>query len=192
MSSHIVDAFGDPDESPRTTVLARVAHYLPAVIVVAATARAAEWFVRLPEAVFTVATGLTLGGYIVALLHQGFARICLRCMQEVPADAPVRAQRRRWLLRYFHLSTSWKWAVVILALGAAVVPLRGWVYPQHAPGDGLGGWLVAPVDVAVIASMVSVLVHHRLSPWCPYCPRWDDGGHHEPSPTPDPAGVKSA
>lgn len=186
----LIDDFGNPDRSPRARRLAKAAHALPYVLVFYLAVAAAEWV-----GLFSVAGswyGLALIAPFYALLaasgfHQALARLCVRCMAEVPADAPVRAVRQRGLLRLAH-TRGWLLFLVILGWFAVAAVIRwaaGWSLEDSS-------WLRAPADLFAFAWLWSEWVHHRYRPWCPYCRRWDDdGGPREPSPDPDRGGVKT-
>lgn len=184
---NVVDNFGDPDRSPSTRHAARIAHLMLPLAIVSMGVRSVEWFVRLPYWLSIPVAALVTTTFIFGVLHLSIARICLRCMEEVPADAPVRAQQQRWLLWYEHLWRNPKWALAFIAVLFGAPFLR-----QKLFGDTGGFWLYAPTDIGWFLMVYATWVHHRVSPWCPYCRRWDEGGDHEPSPTPNPSGVKSA
>jgi hypothetical protein len=113
---------------------------------------------------------------VVYLLHNSLTRICVRCMTEVPADAPVRAQKRKRILRTAHfLGTGPALALLAVLLVADFV----------GPWTPAGKLADIPIALWVAAAWSTDWVHHRLRPWCPYCPRWDGGGGiQEPSPDP--------
>jgi len=184
--SNIIDDFGDPDRSRTSRALNRIAHLLPRAATVVFGALIANDLAG-GEVMPTWLAMPLVFAYIVilytALFHNSLARICLRCMQDGPADAPVRAQRRRFLLWIFHhsLRTALAWAVLFGAGVAARAVL-------HQPGLVQ---LDVPALLVAFASVWSGWTHHRLRPWCPFCRRWDDGqGPRERVPDPDPAGVK--
>lgn len=195
MAGGLNDAFGDPDKDRSTQTLARLAHTALPVVVVTLGIRAAEWFIAVPLWLDIIASVILTLAFLAASFHQNLARICVRCMERVPADAPVRAQRQRWALWVEHFIgrriVIWLalWIGIILFVGIG----RHVLYPGIASGDPRDNWLLAPNDVFFAVYVYAMVMHHRLSPWCPYC-KWGDGGDHEPSPTPtpDPSGVKSA
>lgn len=51
--------------------------------------------------------------------------------------------------------------------------------------------LAIPGDLSLFAVIYTGWVHHRLRPWCPYCGRWEDDGHEEPSPDPNVLNTKT-
>jgi hypothetical protein len=186
--SAVFDDFGDPDRSPRAGNLARIAHWMPAVLIATAAVRIVHWFSDLIPVWLGVGVEvLMLVTLITLTIHQGLARICLRCMEEVKPDAPLRAQRKRWVLRIWHLGNSWRVCLTWLVTIILVSYLRAWLknagYDWH--------WVNAPIDVIFLLWVYSMVFHHRVSPWCPYCRKWDDGGNHEVAPTPDPAGTRT-
>lgn len=193
--SDLVDDFGDPDRSSRAGWLARVAHWLPWVAPVYVVWSALQWvevvqlelwpwYLRVFGSVPFVIV------FIGAILHQSFARLCVRCMEAVPADAPVRAQKKLRWLRFEHwclrLRGAMPLAVIMLysvftvaVLAIFDVPLGGWT------------WIYAPLDLFTAAVCWSFWVHHQYRPWCPYCKPWDGGGGmREPSPDPTGSGTK--
>lgn len=193
--SGAVDHFGDPDATPMSRVSTRVAH---AILPVAAVAVATDVGRVVSPAIVPVwaswVSGWTLVVvWIITTCHVGLARICVRCMQEVPADAPARAQRQRPVLRLEHLSRGGWFSLGVLAAMFGVGWLRLQLYPDaaaRAAGDGM--WMYLTSDAFIFAIIYADWLHHRLRPWCPFCPRWDDGGGlREPSPDPTTSGVKS-
>lgn len=103
--------------------------------------------------------------------------MCVRCMEDVPADASVRATTeggwdRRWLA-YYH----WNWRIFI-GLFCVMMPLATWTKFY-----GLNGlW-----DVQIVLMITSWRYHRLLAPWCPWCHRrWGGGGDPELVPEPDP------
>lgn len=114
---------------------------------------------------------------LFAIFHTTVTRLCVRCMQEVPADASARAQRQRWLLWVTHsLESPRKLAVWMGVVITSGVLIAAFDLPRVAD---------APTDAYWLTYMYSMWLHHKLRPWCPYCRRWDDDGDiHEPSPDP--------
>jgi len=192
--STIGDAFGDPDEGPRARTLARVAHTALPVIVGTLAIRAVNWFGEIPYWLDTTTTLVLIWVVVLATIHQAIARICVRCMERVPADAPVRAQRQRWALWLVHFArrSIWVWFGVWMILILLYYLAESLLYPGLPANSPQDNWLLAPGDVLFAAYAYGLVMHHRLSPWCPYC-RWGEGGTHEqaPTPTPDPTGVKT-
>ena len=184
------DDFGDPDRSPRAGGLARIAHWTPVVLIATAIVRIVHWFGDLvPIWLGVTVEVLMIVTMITVMVHQNLARICLRCMQEVKPDAPLRAQRKRGILKLWHLGQSWRWCSAWFGLIVLTSITRTWLkgsfgYDWH--------WVSAPMDVIFLLWIYSMVFHHRVSPWCPYCRRWDDDGDHEVTPTPDPTATKVA
>jgi hypothetical protein len=182
-----VDDFGDPDRSPRAGVLARGAHLLPHAAIGYLAASVAYWLGYLPLAVWMPICWAASILIVVSTVHLALGRICLRCMEAVPADAPVRAQRRLWLLWFSHRFTGWRYYVTLLGILAAVLAFRLGLGLQ----PGTHRWTTAPADGFILATFWAGWIHHRYRPWCPYCRRWDDGGDREPAPDPQITGVRA-
>lgn len=193
----LIDDFGDPDRSPRADWFSRVAHWLPVVLFADLVFSALQWVevVRTEEWPYLLRLVAVLPFFLVivtGLFHQKFARLCLRCMQDVPADAPVRAQspRKRAWFRFFHWTEKGRGLLPLVIIGAFSLALAGvWTLIQQKPGEF--SWMTAPMDLFVIAFIWAIWVHHRYRPWCPYCKPWDgDGGVVEPVPDPAGSGTK--
>lgn len=168
----IDNAFND-DSRPLSRALTSIAHQLRATLIVIAVLQIPSYFGAghwLLDTLTTVAMLSTL----VATLHEHSTRMCVRCMAEVPADAPIRAQRNLLLLRMFHRPF-----LTLLAFIAAIT-ITGYLIDSH----GFPPLLAAPADAMWLAIMYSTWFHHRMRPWCPYCKDWGDGGMREPSPDP--------
>jgi hypothetical protein len=193
----LLDDFGDPDRSKRAGWLARIAHLLPVVVIAELVFSALSWFevIRAEEWPWwaRAATSMTfLLAIFAAIFHHQMARLCLRCMEAVPADAAVRAQSRRkhaslWM---YHQCVRLRGLLPLLIISAYNLALAGvWALIQQKPADLT--WTLAPVDLFAIGLVWSFWVHHRYRPWCPYCKPWDDGGGiREPSPDPTGSGTK--
>lgn len=186
MTGGVMDSFGGNfggDRSARVTSV--VAHLFPpvavAVLIVITVNDALGG--PLPNWVAWAGAGVYAAVIVSALFHERGENLCVRCMRDVPADAPARAARRRWLLWAAHHASH----IAVLYSGLAIA---AWLITD---ATGWGAWpspLYVPTDLAVSVLVISTWTHHRLRPWCPYCRPWDDGGPREPSPTPDPHGVK--
>jgi hypothetical protein len=154
-----------------------MAHALIYVLAVAVAVRAASWFDLL-----TVVNAFVAAVLMLCWLMSGFHRrkdhLCFRCMNEVPADAPTQAERRRRSLRFAHFTSSLHGLPVTIAIvaGPAILSIA-------AHGATPLGYLV-PGDLWMFAVIYAEWLHHRLRPWCPYCRPWDEGGHEEPAPDP--------
>jgi hypothetical protein len=176
------DDFGDPDRSLRAGNLTRVAHWVPAALLITMIVRIVHWFSDLIPVWLGVGVEVVMIVTMITMfLHQGLARICLRCMEEVKPDAPLQAQRKRKILKIWHLGQSWRVSLAWLAAILLTNGVRIWLnddfgYDWH--------WINAPTDVIFGLWIYSMVFHHRVSPWCPYCRRWDDGGDHEAIPDP--------
>ena len=188
MSSSLFDDFGS-DESPRGQTINKIAHLYPLTVVLWSVFIALTWF-EIVNGWWTLLTFLFIVPIIIAQWHMVIARICLRCMQNVPEDAPVRSQtpRNRKLMWLFHSTLGFRFLGMIL-LGAAVVSAI-----RYFIGSGAGEttWLNAPMDIFIVCVIWSQWKHHRYRPWCPYC-KWGDGGSHEavPQGVPDPSMTKN-
>lgn len=113
----------------------------------------------------------------IGSLHIELTRLCIQCMEEVPADAGVRAQRQRWLLRISHCTDSRRKLYTTFGLWLGYPILIGLLDPPKVA--------YLPTDAFYLLFIYSLWLHHRLRPWCSYCRPWDDGGGiHEPSPDP--------
>ncbi len=183
----LIDDFGDPDRSPASRVFTRTAHLLPWAAVLTYAVRVVVDVIpgRLPTWLILASGFVIVPIYFAAVIHHGLARICVRCMRDVPADASRQAARKRLLLRAAHLNALqylaiWgsSWAIGTLATGIGGI---GW------------SWVFLGADSVFLGAIWAEWTHHRLRPWCRYCRRWDDGqGPHELVPDPDPAGMKTA
>lgn len=174
---------GDPSGSSKLSV---VAHSLMYVLAIAFSVRVASWF-GLLEGVNEVLTWVLIGTFGASIWHRLRSGLCLRCMAEVPDDAPVRAERQRGLLKIAHFNGRWKSVAVtvgLVFLGPVVLALM-------LDGDH-SNFSSAPADVWIFVLIYSEWLHHRLRPWCPYCRDWDDDGDPEPSPDPTTSGTKTA
>lgn len=137
---------------------------------------------ELPNAWWTIGPPfVVMGVYVAIALHEAFA-LCVRCMEDVPADAAIRATReggwdRRWL-RFFH----WNFMVW---LGLV------FVVPALISITGLQG-LDCAFSLEALALVASWRYHRLLRPWCPFCNKgrgWG-GGEAERVPDPDPSMTK--
>lgn len=127
------------------------------------------------------AWGVTL---VADFLHQQSTALCLRCINDVPVDAPVRAERRKWALRFHHFTAERTGQVTGMLI--IFVP-NLLVLAMHPAPTMLGA---APGLLWSLSAIISSSQHRRLRPWCPYC-RWDEDGDHEPSPDPVTFGTKT-
>jgi hypothetical protein len=109
--------------------------------------------------------------------------LCERCMANMPLDGPQRAERRKIFLR---LSHSMK-LLVAIAIIFLIVNVFDWAI-RPLISDKPTRRLVEDLAVYLptMLLMVSIQVHGRLQPWCPWC-RGDGGdGEVERAPEPDP------
>jgi hypothetical protein len=191
--------FGDPDRSSRAGLLQRLAHLLPwvtASIVVHDLVWTFDlflrwgWFGRGIDIFFSVLWVVTV---IVSAMHVDVARLCLKCMEAVKADAPLRVQRPRTraLLKLHHVMNElpfWqRLAGFVLMISVPIF------CTQVLKLDVIVARLIyLPFDLLLIAWIYATWPHHKYRPWCPWCRRWDEGGEHEPSPDPVDSGEKVA
>jgi cytochrome b561 len=190
----VYDMFGDPERNNRTRLGARLAHWLVPAATIIYILNIVRYFPYQRSGFFgTISAYVVIAGtviIIIGLLHLGVARICIRCMESVPPDAPVRAQRQKWLLRYAHAMNEKRYLFAIIGYNLIGWFLVSWLFPVGPDNVIRSGWIFVPVDLALLLMAISLSAHHRMSPWCPYCRGWDDGGMREPSPDPDTSGLK--
>lgn len=134
----------------------------------------------LPTTWWTLApSGLIFITYIAIFIHE-YKAMCMRCMEDVPADAAIRATReggwdRRWLRFYHWNMLSWLIFAVVTPILIAFTNL----------------WAIDIVwYVQVIMLVTSWRYHRLLRPWCPFCRHWGGGGDREVVPDPDPVMTK--
>lgn len=186
----LIDDFGDPDRSPRAGILTRIAHLFPVMIGGYAVVSALTWFsiIDLGSWSYSLASLPFLLAMVISAYHRDLARLCLRCMEAVRADAPVRVRRHIWQLWTAHVTRGMR-LIVPIVLGWVIVfltrKLTG-LTPEDSP------WLWVPGDLMFIAALWAAWIHHRYRPWCPYCKNWGEDGHiHELTPDPDPSMTKT-
>lgn len=190
MGNLIDDFGGDGADTPRSRFLTKAAHTFPlAVGVVFGTNFAIDiWgsIGTIPIWVSLISVAFTAVCFFLLLifnLHGVLGRLCIRCMQGVPADASFQAERRKWLLYLNHHYTKF------MLLGFLLIGIASWVVQpllMHTTGPSA---IMIPGDSIMLMLVTSIWVHHRYRPWCPYCKRWDNGGEREVVPTPDPTGA---
>lgn len=171
----ISDAFNN-DETRLGRFLTTAAHWSLWGIAIIATVRILG-YLGVHHWLISASDLIALVPILFAMFHTTYTRLCVRCMEEVPADASVRAQRQRWLLWVTHSLESPRkvavWIGVVMTISVLTATF-------HLPRI-----VDAPIDAYWLAYLYSMWLHHKLRPWCPYCRRWDDGGFiHEPSPDP--------
>jgi hypothetical protein len=180
------DDFDDPDRTPRASMLARVAHLLPHALAAYIVLLLVDYAGLLPRWAWTLSL-LVAAVAVTTGAHMALGRLCLRCMQDVPADAPVRVQRLLRLLRFEHWIAGWRYFAAFFGLVAITLGVRGLLgLPVEAHR-----WMWAPTDLLVVTTLWSQWIHHRYRPWCPYCRDWGHGGTREPSPDPEIPGVRA-
>jgi hypothetical protein len=179
------DHFDGSGDKLTARITTRLAHAMIYLIPVAIASRVIYYVFR--STTWVAFLDLFLGllllvCYLVSIQHQVTARLCIRCMEEVPVDASERAQRQHLWLRIQHMSG--KTMLIILAVLLAPPWLASAFLDLSERGQSLLG---LGLDVWTFSLMYSMWLHHRLRPWCPYCRRWDDDGDAEWVPDPVPA-----
>lgn len=132
-----------------------------------------------PSAVLRIANMVVMLCSWAMMFHRRSRGLCVRCMTEVPLDAPAEAQRRKSLLWLVHALGSRKGAIWLFVLLGVALALPAVVRAPLALSFSM-----LPFCVFSLVVVYGESLHHRLQPWCPYCRRWEDGGEHEPSPDP--------
>ena len=156
-------------------ILTDLAHWMLWLLGAYVLSRVAYWLNH-ESVLFAFAASIALLAFLVAhftaLVHQQSARLCIRCMREVPANAQEQAQGwRRRVLWWEHRSLK----MVLVSLVIVVFLLERLHY--SIPADAL-------FTMITCVNSYGLWLHHRLRPWCPYCRRWDDGGDHVVVPDP--------
>ena len=129
--------------------------------------------------------GLVVGVWISTLLawfvHDHDTSLCIPCIETVPADAPIRAERRKFVLWFQHFLTRRVALVITLMLvfGPSILLIA-----LHLELTDVARWAYVPMTAWFFAGMFAVSQHRQLRPWCSYCRGWDKDGDHEPSPDP--------
>jgi hypothetical protein len=121
------------------------------------------------------------------MYHSHSSTPCVRCITEVPADAPVRAQRRKRVLWLFHFLGTRAGVASVVAILLAQLLLPAVVRSSDSTN-------LCQFSITLVTAILLYVkdVHRRLRPWCPYCRRWDDDGDHECVPDPSTFGTKTA
>lgn len=165
------------DESGASRMQSAMAHSLIYVLAAAMLVRAASWF-GLLTVVNALVAAVLLTCWLVSGFHRRKDHLCFQCMEEVPADAPTRAERRRRSLRFAHFTGSPRGLPVTIMIvgGPAVVGIAMY-------GATPTRYFI-PSDLWMFAAIYAEWLHHRLRPWCPHCRPWDEGGDEEPAPGP--------
>lgn len=178
-----------PSSAPK--FLTALAHSLVYVLVVGLVLHVVSWF-RILNDLDLIVTALLIMCLPVAVWHHHTGGLCIRCMAELPAHAPVRAERMRWMLRFAHFACTVKGLVVMHVV--CFTPLLIVIFFPSVFADGIRSfvWFRIPGDIWISTLIYSTWLHHQLRPWCPYCRRWDDGGEPEPSPDPTVSSTKTA
>lgn len=171
----LIDVFNE-DDTRRGRVLTEIAHRMPWAITAAAVLEA-PYYLRWEVPVVAVLQLVPVALIVVGIFHTSFARLCMRCLSEIPRDGAARATRHRWLLELFHAQRGVRlWLALLFVMVGTPVLIASF---------GLPRWLNLPVDAYWYAWLTSLWVHHRLRLWCPGCDDGDHGGWTE-APAPDP------
>jgi hypothetical protein len=177
-------ATGSAAGSGGSQVMTALTHALPAVLAVAVVLRVASWFGWLTWLDLGAAVALLVCTF-AALFHCRGYHLCVRCMDEVPADAPVRAERQKAALWFCHVMTSSAGFCLIAAVIAVPVVVATLDEPT------LERLTRIPLDLLLFAGAYAGWRHHQWRPWCPYCRGWDEDGDPEPSPDPTTFGTRT-
>lgn len=178
------DHFDGSSDRWTAKVSTTLAHWLLWLIPVSILAELIYHFLHV-WFIVTILWVLILIVFLVAVIHQKTARLCIKCMQEIPIDADQKAQgwQRRFLrIEHFTLRETF---ILVVAIN---VWAGGRNYFLHTDLS----LAIASIPLMIVwGSMIyGVWLHHRVRPWCPYCRRWDNGGDSEWVPDPDPAESK--
>jgi len=149
-------------------------------------------FGPLPSILDVLATAVALVWAVIVVashFHQHDATLCVGCIEEVPANAPVCAQRRRKLLWFHHFRYERMVGLVVIPLLLVAPPLLCLVL--HIQPSVITRMACIPAFVWGFVGAYAASQHRRLRPWCSYCRGWDEDGDHEPSPTPVEFGTKT-
>ncbi|MFC9432725.1 hypothetical protein [Nocardia sp. NPDC057030] len=172
--SAVYDAFNN-DEKLWGRALNASAHFMLWAIAVVALCGIPAYF-GIFYGPLQLISNLALVFVVIGAMHNMYTRLCVRCMREVPADASSRAERQWWILLFNHGTSTVRGLLGWFALlGATYWFVHRLDFPPVAQ---------LPADVATFLYLYSCWLHHRLRPWCPYCPDWGGGGVAEPSPDP--------
>ncbi len=155
-----------------------VTHALPWILAAGLVTRVASWFGWLASLDLAIAAAI-LGCQFATMYHLRSAHLCMRCMDEVPADAPVQAERRKRVLWFSHQIVTGV-GIFGLLVPAAAIAFIG----NHFGSQTIQHLTRIPADILLFTSLYSTWLHHRLRPWCPYCHDWDEDGDPETSPDP--------
>jgi hypothetical protein len=116
-----------------------------------------------------VLTEIMLVAFVLYFRHD--AGLCERCVASMPLNAPdrVKQPRARTMLRVRHAPLRVLLVVFVAAEVLFLWPLHGW----HRGAAGALG------DVILATYWVSLYVHRKVEPWCPWCHPRDDEGDEE-------------
>ncbi|MGX1811466.1 hypothetical protein ACWIGI_37565 [Nocardia sp. NPDC055321] len=168
----VIDHAFNNYDSRLQRVLRGTAHAIPYLLAINVLVHIPLYFGYESVPLALIGVGLTVLAAAGPPVHHELARLCIRCMEDVPPDAARQAQRYRWFLRFDHWSDKLR---TIIAF--ALVMTVGVIFYSWLP-------VAIAVDSFLTLTMFSMWIHHRLRPWCPYCTPWDEGGQHEAIPDP--------
>lgn len=125
-----------------------------------------------------------------------FGSMCVRCIEKLPPDAAIRAQKWHPLFAFQHkldnipeflmrvtrrnqvfawfLLVATAFSPILLSMALSVVVPDVWRGPLISTG----------VAVFAIVAGLPFRLHTAFAPWCEYCREdgWEDDGPEEPSP----------
>lgn len=149
----------------------RLGHHGTVIIAVAIGASIPLGFFGGDVAGYTsgVLTEIMLVAFVLYFRHD--AGLCERCVASMPLNAPdrVRQPRTRAMLRIRHTPLRVAIAGFVAVEVLFLWPLHGW---QRGAAGTIG-------DVVLAAWWVSLYVHRKVEPWCPWCHPRDDEGDEE-------------
>lgn len=179
-----------PEETPRNSIILWLAHHRVLCTASLGTLSVMEGFF-LGDSLSFVQTLL----FTAALLFQSFAEIkhdmrtmCIQCMQDLPLNGSLLAQRKMHALRFAHRTVKGVllFSLILIALGFTLGTIKIYFTSISSgyvtPGSLLWIWLIVREHW--------LWTHHKLAYWCPWCK--DNGGPPERVPDPDPVEKISA
>jgi len=157
--------FGDPDDGRLSRAATRTAPLLPVALLAVFPVCLVSDLVPgvVPGWLSATAAVIAAAVLLVKICHHDRARLCLRCMSEMPTDPGREVARWRLLLWWSHRRLVVSLLPVVLSV---VASFAASVLDPAGAGTTLR-WLWVPMDLAWAGWAWSVWVHHRLRPWCP-------------------------
>ena len=155
-------------DTPRGRFWQRLGHHGTVIIALAVGASIPLGFFggAIAGYVSGVLTEIMLVAFVLYFRHD--AGLCERCVASMPLNAPdrVKQPRTRTMLRIRHAPLKVALTVFVAVEVLFLWPLHGW----HRGAAGALG------DVILATYWVSLYVHRKVEPWCPWChPRDDEG-----------------